>query len=281
VNTTTLSRQMQPAVASDGAEQFLVVWTGYNAAVYNFDLYAQRYINVNADLSPMAAPFVYAPFTLSNGVYQPQLQVSWPPVQGISVSNYEVYVDGAGTPMTLTISNVWTMTALNGLTTNSTHSFQLDYVTTTGARPSQLSPSASGTTWGGQSWGGIPFEWMSEYYGTLTVSFSGNTPVYNWPSPNAPLVAGGPTLLQVFLSGGDPLDSSTWLQTALTQTPNGQFYLSWNTQPGLTYQVQMTTNFTSWSVVSNGAARFATSTSDWMYVGGGSAGYYRVLLLRQ
>jgi hypothetical protein len=113
------------------------------------------------------------------------------------------------------------------------------------------------------------------------VSFSGNTPVYNWPSPNAPLVAGGPTLLQVFLSGGDPLDSSTWLQTALTQTPNGQFYLSWNTQPGLTYQVQMTTNFTSWSVVSNGAARFATSTSDWMYVGGGSAGYYRVLLLRQ
>jgi hypothetical protein len=46
----------------------------------------------------MAAPFVYAPFTLSNGVYQPQLQVSWPSLLGISVSNYEVYVM-AGTPM--------------------------------------------------------------------------------------------------------------------------------------------------------------------------------------
>ncbi len=64
---------MQPAVASDGANHFLAVWTGYNATVFNFDLYAQRYINVNADLTAMDAPFIYAPFTLSNGVYQPQL----------------------------------------------------------------------------------------------------------------------------------------------------------------------------------------------------------------
>ena len=49
---------------------------------------------------------------------------------GISVSNYEVYVDGAASPTALTTSNVWTMTAANGLTTNSTHSFQVDYVTT-------------------------------------------------------------------------------------------------------------------------------------------------------
>ena len=46
----------------------------------------------------MSAPFVYAPFTLSNNVYQPQLLVTWPVLLGISVSNYEVYVDGAGTP---------------------------------------------------------------------------------------------------------------------------------------------------------------------------------------
>ena len=154
VNTTTVSQQMQPAVASDGANQFLVVWTGFTFGPNSFDLYAQRYLNVSALLLPIDTLFVYAPFTVSNGVYQPQLQVSWPTLQlqGISVSNYEVYVDGAASPTALTTSNVWTMTAANGLTTNSTHSFQVDYVTTDGRR-SPISPSASGTTWSGSELG--------------------------------------------------------------------------------------------------------------------------------
>jgi hypothetical protein len=182
--------------------------------------------------------------------------------------------------MAVTTNNVWTMTAANGLTTNSTHSFQLDYVTTDGRR-SPISPSASGTTWSGLSWGGIPYEWMAVFYGGY---YNGTYNTNNWPSPNVPppgAAASAPTLLQIFSSGGNPLDSSTWLQTALTRTSQGQFYLSWNTQPGLTYQVQMTTDFTSWSVVSNGSARFATGTNDWMYVGSGPAGYYRIVLLRQ
>ena len=74
VNTTTVNSQMQPAVTSDGGNQFLVVWTSFTGLQYGFDLYAQRYVNVAAVLQPMSAPFVWAPFTLSNGVYQPQLQ---------------------------------------------------------------------------------------------------------------------------------------------------------------------------------------------------------------
>jgi hypothetical protein len=276
VNTTTLSRQLQPAVASDGAERFLVVWSAYNVASYNMDLFAQRYINVLAVLEAMDAPFVHAPFVVSNGVYQPQLQVAWPMLSGISVSNYEVYVDGAATPMAVIPANSWTMTAANGLTTNSTHSFQVGYVVTDG-RHSPRSPAAEGTTWGGQSWGGIPFEWMAAYYGTLTVSFVGSTPTYNWPSPNSLVAPGGPTVLQVFLSGGNPLVPDSWLQTKLTKTTQGMF-LSWNTQPGYTYQVQVTTNFNSWSNL--GQPRFAADTSDSIYVGGGVAGYYRVVLLR-
>ena len=46
----------------------------------------------------MNAPFVWVPFVLSNGVYQPQLQVAWPLLQGIPVSSYEVYADG-GSPI--------------------------------------------------------------------------------------------------------------------------------------------------------------------------------------
>ena len=268
VNTTTANQQMQPAVASDGVNQFLVVWTGFTLSPNSFDLYAQRYLNVSALLLPINSVYVNAPFTLSNGVYQPQLQVSWPPVLGISVSNYEVYVDGAVTPMAVTSGNVWTMTAANGLLKNSTHSFQVDYVTTD-FRRSPLSPSVSGTTWSGLNWGGIPFEWMEEYYGD---------DVGQWPSANSRLTPNGPTLLQVFWSGGNPLDPTTWLQTALTATSQGMF-LSWNTQPGLTYQVQGTTNFSSWSNV--GAPRFAAGTNDSMSVGGNGLGYYRVMLLRQ
>ena len=47
VNTTTAGPQMQPAVGSDGANQFVVVWTSYTGLPYNFDLFAQRYINVD------------------------------------------------------------------------------------------------------------------------------------------------------------------------------------------------------------------------------------------
>jgi hypothetical protein len=165
------------------------------------------------------------------------------------------------------------------LTTNSTHSFQLDYTTTDGRR-SPISASTTNTTWSGLNWGGVPYEWMAEYFGGYS---SGKYTANYWPSAGTLLVPGGPTLLQVFLSGGNPLDSSTWLLTTLTRV-NGLLSLSWNTQPGFTYQVQMTTNFVSWSNLPppNDAPRFAQGTSDSItFVGGVSAGYYRVLLLHQ
>jgi hypothetical protein len=111
---------------------------------------------------------------------------------------------------------------------------------------------------------------MEEYYG---LSFS------SWPSNvNAPLAPNGPSLYQVFLSGGSPLDSTTWLNQRLVGTPQGMF-LTWNTQPGATYQVQSASGLTSkWSNL--GSARFAAGTTDSINVGGGSATYYRIVLLR-
>ncbi len=269
VNTVMVSEQIQPVVASDGVGQFLAVWSSFTGLPYSFDLFAQRYINTQQPLEPLPAPFVCAPFVISNGVYQPQLLVSWPPVTGLSISNYEIYVDSASTPTVLTTSNVWTMTSANGLAVSSTHSFQVDYVTTDG-RKSPISPSASGTTWSGYNWGGIPFEWMTQYYGS---------DISKWPAASAALAAGGPTLLQVFQSGGNPLDPSTWLRTTLSNTSEGLF-LSWNTQPGFTYQVQaMTTLGGAWANL--GSPRFAAGNSDSIFVGGSPAGYYRVMLLRQ
>jgi hypothetical protein len=270
VNTTTVNSQIQPVVASDGIGQFLVVWTDNGGASYGLDLFAQRYVSSQQPLAPLTAPFVYAPFTLNNGVYQPQLVVSWPPVTGLSVSNYQVFVDSSTSPMIFTISNAWTMTAANGLVASSTHSFIVKYLTTDG-RLSPPSPSASGTTWSGINYYGIPYEWLTNYYGLNIAA---------WPSNvNAPLEPGGMSLMNVFLSGGNPLDSSTWLRTALSNTPQG-LYLSWNTQPGFTYQVQAATTLGgAWS--NSGTPRFAVGTSDSIFVGHSLAGYYRVLLLHQ
>jgi hypothetical protein len=267
-NTTTASQQMHPVVASDGASQFLVVWTSYTGGPNSFDLFAQRYANVGAVLPAIADLYVSAPFVIVGGTYQPRLQVSWPVLLGISVSQYEIYVDGAASPMALTTNNCWTMTATNGLTASSTHSFRVDYVTTD-ARTSPLSPSVSGTTWSGDNYNGIPFEWMKQYYGQ---NFA------NWPvNVNALMVPGGMSLYQVFVCGGNPLDPSTWLKTTLTRSEQGMF-LSWNTRPGFIYQVQVATNLTSWIDV--GSPRFAAGTTDSMYVGGSSAGFYRIVLVR-
>jgi hypothetical protein len=44
VNTTTLSRQMQPAAAADGAGSILTVWSSFNVGgTFDFDLFAQKF----------------------------------------------------------------------------------------------------------------------------------------------------------------------------------------------------------------------------------------------
>jgi hypothetical protein len=269
INTTTVGQQMEPAVASDGAQQFLAVWTSFTFSPNGFDLFAQRYVNTSAVLLPTSAPFVWAPFVLSNNIYQPQLVVSWPSVQGLSVSNYDVFVDGATTPMAIVTSNQWTMTAANGLTTNNTHSFALEYQTSAGFL-SPISPSSNGTTWSGLNWYGIPYEWMVANFGPHTNS---------WPMPNqipSGSQTGSPTTMQLFLTGGIPYEPNTWLEMSLTRSPKG-LYLNWNTQPGMTYQVQSTTNFKTWN--NFGAPRFEAGTNDSISLVNGPP-YYRVQLLQ-
>jgi hypothetical protein len=140
-------------------------------------------------------------------------------------------------------------------------------VKTDGAR-SPLSAATEGSTWSGLNWGGIPYEWMSAYFGD---------DISQWPAAGSSVGVDGPKLSKVFLSGGNPLDSSTWLKTQLTRTKQGLF-LTWNTQPGFRYQVQVTSNFATWTDL--GSPRFAAGESDSIYVGGSGVGYYRVVLLR-
>jgi hypothetical protein len=269
VNTTWVNKQMHPAVASDGAGSFLVSWTSYIGGRNSFDLFAQRYVDDSQPLVAMAAPYAYVPFVVSNGVYQPRIVVSWPAQAGLAVDHYQVYVDGAASASPAT--NSWTMTAANGLNPSSSHSFQLAAVLADG-RTTPLSAPTTATAWGGYNWGGIPFEWMAQYYG-MDSSL--------WPSASSSLAQAGPTLAQVFLTGGNPHNSATWLRTSLSvQYVQGQpvFMLNWNTQPGQTYQVQTSSDMTTW--VDLQSPRFAADMSDSVPVPQNNLQYYRLVRLR-
>lgn len=192
------------------------------------------------------------------------LTVSWPPVTGFNVAYYDVYADGAATPTAVVTNTWWTMT---GLAPSSTHSFQLDYVLTNG-RISPPSGAASNTTYGTLTWGGIPYEWMVYYFGS---------DLWLWPSPYADSDGDGVSNLNEFLAGTCPTNAASVLRLRLQPSLEGLF-LDWNTQPGLIYQVQVSTNLKGWTDF--GGMRFAPGTVDSMYVGGTRASYYRVLRVR-
>jgi hypothetical protein len=258
VNTTTASQQIHPAVASDGVSRFLVGWTSFGGGVNSFDMYAQRYSTATQPLTPLAVPFVTV---LSSN----SLALSWQPLSGFSVANYQIYVDGAADATASSSNPWWTMT---GLASASSHSFQVAYVLSDG-RISPLSPAAAGTTYsGGATWGGIPQEWMIRYFGG---------DMFSWPSPSADSDRDGVSNYNEFLAGTDPADANSVLRVGLQSTAQGLF-LNWNTQPGLIYQVQATTDMKTWTDV--GTPRFAAGSVDSMYVGGSNPNYYRVLRVR-
>jgi hypothetical protein len=257
VNTTTANRQIQPAVASDGAARFLVTWSGYAGAPNNFDLFAQRYATAQQPLPPLDPPFVTV---LSSST----LSVTWPVLAGFDVAGYEVYADGAASPTAVVTNNWWTM---ENLATASTHNFRLAYVLGDGRR-SPLSGASSATTYGSLTYGGVPYDWMTQHWGS---------DVFLWPSPYVDSDGDGATNLDEFLAGTNPRDEASVLKQRLQRTPQGMF-LVWNTRPGLIYQVEVSTNLGAWQGA--GGPRFAAGTVDSMFIGGADRSYYRIVRLR-
>jgi hypothetical protein len=259
VNTTVLNQQEYPSVASDGSGRFFAVWSSFTGLDTGMDIYAQRYATYLQPLQPPAAPTVAA---LESYV----LSVTWPPLPGMNLSFWELYVDGSGTPITLT-TNFWQNEGINDTGNDyepgSTHTFQLGYLLTDG-RQSPLSPVATGKTWETARHTDMPFDWETLYYGTNSA---------NWKNSDY-VLAPGVTVGMVFAWGANPLDPSTWLTVSLTHESGG-YYLNWNTIPGYLYQVQTSTDMSNWSNL--GSARFASGKTDSIFLGLADVGYYRVL----
>ncbi len=258
VNTTTISRQVHPTIASDGAGRFLVAWSSYGAD-NGFDLYAQRYSSDQAVPQP-SAPFVSA-------LNQYSLGVTWPPLSGFPLSYYEVYQDGSGTPTGTTTNNMW---VANGLAPGSTHWFQWAFVLVGGQR-SPLSAPATNQTWGIDANGklgtpdGLPDDWQRLYFGSKTG---------DWDGPNVDSDGDGASNWQEFLAGTNPRDPNSVLKMKLAHSPQGQ-RLGWNTVAGAVYQVQVSANFETWSNI--GPPRLAAGATDSMLLPAAEGrSYYRV-----
>jgi hypothetical protein len=259
VNTTTASQQMHPALAADGVAAFVTVWTSFIGGANSFDLFAQRFVNTSQPLNAPGAPIVTV---LSSN----SLSVSWPPVQGFSIASYEVNADGSPTATAVVTNTYWTVT---GLASGSTHSYRLAYAVADGRR-SPLSEATTNATYaGGSTWGGIPQEWMTGYFGS---------DIFAWPTPLGDTDGDGASNKDEFLAGTDPTKANSVLKARLEATGQG-FYLQWNTQMGLMYQVQTAaTSGGDWTDL--GGPRFAAGLTDSIFVGGSNTGFYRILRLR-
>jgi hypothetical protein len=234
VNTRTVSRQIQPCVASDGSERFVVAWSSFVSGRTGFDLRAQTYLTTQPP-SALPAPVVTVAGTDS-------LQANWSAAPYGNVLNYEVYLDGASSPVVVT-NPVW---LAKGLAPGSTHEFRVRFVLTNGQR-SSLSPPGVGTT-------------LTE--AQLAGGQSNNT-------------TGEQTDGSVVGSGGE---SGGALRLGINVTPLGR-RLHWNTQPGGVYQVQCSTNLALWSDVDG--SRSAGALGDSLDVTNNQgAAFFRVIRLR-
>lgn len=259
LNTTTNGPQMYPTIASDGAGHFLAAWTSYRGGVNGFDLVTQRYGALEEPLIAPESPFVTV-------VSSNLLAVSWPEKAGYAIVGYEVYADGADAATAVVTNHFWRMT---DLAPGSTHTFRLAYVLTDGRRSPLSSASDPKTTYGTLHWLGIPVEWMrAQGWGE---------DMGNWPGANADTDGDGASTREEFLAGTNPTDPASVLRVRLVHTRQGML-LKWRSEQGLIYQVQTAANFGDWRPV--GLPYLALGTLSEVNVGGGNAGYFRVIRVR-
>lgn len=258
VNSATRGDQANPAVGSDAAGRFLIVWTSFDSVANGLEIKGQRLVRSQAPLTAPSAPFVIA--TSSS-----RLQVSWPALDGLAVTRFEVTVDGGSVPFTTTENFV----LLNGFAPASTHNARVAYVLADG-RKSPASAEVSGTTWGADdNADGLPDDWQAKYFGAAS-----NV----WPLPSADSDGDGKSNREEFLTGTSPIEPASSLRTALTLTPVGR-KLSWSTVPGALYQIQYSADMTTWTDL--GGKRLATGSEDFAIIDSATdSTYFRVNFLR-
>ncbi|MHB1306185.1 MAG: thrombospondin type 3 repeat-containing protein [Limisphaerales bacterium] len=258
VNTTTVSRQVYPTLATDGDSRFLVGWAGFTGLSSGHDLFAQRYSAVRT-LAPPAPPFLYALDSFS-------LMAAWPELSGFTETvTYLLYVDDSVVPLELNGS----LRVLADLDPGSSHSVRLAFKLGDGS-VSPKSASVSAKTWGRDTnFDGLPDDWQTGYWGVDKTK---------WPKPQVDSDNDGASNLEEFLAGTNPTDGDSVLRTTIVPSSQGLIF-SWNSEPGCFYQVQSSTDLEGW--LDLGGPRFAvTRITSFIIPTSNSVSYYRIIRIR-
>jgi len=257
VNSITWQDQIQPTVASAGEGRFMVVWSDWRGLDDGMEIAAQRF-------APMALPLAALPAPVVSGHSSWQVKATWPPLQGFSLSHYEVEFDGS---TTFTTSNSYWESP--DVLPGSLHRVRVAYVLSDG-RKSPYSAESSGRSWGKDDNGdGLPDDWQSSHFGPNAVA---------WPKPMVDSDLDGVSDRNEFLGGTDPKDPSDNLSVQIQTSEQGPL-LVWKTKLGGIYQLQRSSDLESWSDV--GGYRYATGASDSMVTPGLPANtYFRVNRIR-
>jgi hypothetical protein len=263
VHTTMTSRQVHPALASDGSKRFLALWSSYVGGEASFEILGQRFAADTTLAQP--SPPVVLPLDWGS------LLVSWPPLAGYTnFLAYLLYQDGNSIPTVLTNN----YQVVRYLFPQSTHTFQLAYQLV-GPQLSPVSLPGSGTTWGWDYTGvaglpdGLPDDWQVKHWG--------DDPAL-WPTKGADSDGDGATNWEEFLAGTDPKDRYSVLRITVGPTTGGVL-VAWNAVPASIYQLQSSHDLKNWA--NTGAPQFAASiTAQAVLPASGSPTYYRVIRVR-
>lgn len=256
VNTSTFNRQIHPVLKADVSGRFLAVWASYSDGGTYFDLHAQRL----ASAQPL--PVMPAPFC--NALSQAGIAVSWAPLAGFDVQQYEIYIDGAQQPI-VTTNNYH---VVSGLVPGTSYSIALNFVLADGRR-GQRSAATTISTWGlDGNFDGLPDDWQEQFWSADSS---------NWQSPLLDSDGDGASNLTEFLTGTNPVDAQSVLRARIEKR-GGNVWLEWDAMPGLVYQVQRTLNSVEW--LAYGGSRFAPDVTDTITVNGGDSALFRIVRLR-
>lgn len=258
LHTTTASRQIEPAVAADGAGRFLVAWSGFVGGTASFEILAQRFSGEEVLPAP-AAPLVTALDSYS-------LMVSWEPLAGYpGLASYRLYLDGATTPVAVEAN----YHVVNDLDPGSTHSVRLAYGLSDG-RVSPLSPTATGRTWGrDRNHDGLPDDWQAGLWGADAAA---------WPSPTLDSDGDGASNLAEFLAGTDPTVAASALRLTIAPTMGG-LLVEWNAVAGSIYQLQSSADLKTWVDAAEPSFAAEERTAS-LIPSSNPTAYYRVVRIR-
>ena len=157
VNTYQDHSQIHPTL-SNSQGKYIVAWSTPRIGKSGFDIVAQRFVAKDAqeELLPKIADIFVNPIS------QTEMFVSWPKMNGMNISHYELYIGDKVNPKIFSNNYIlWP-----GLRPGSEYAFRVAYIAEDGRR-SEISSYGFNKTWGKDyNNDELPDDWQLIYFGS-------------------------------------------------------------------------------------------------------------------